>query len=146
MRRKRPGARRQCCDDFPDAAGVDQRFQKRGIAFENTAINRSDCRSDLTVAGEQRIAKLKNAQIRPGSRSYIGDHVEHGTRRPVGPSLGQDQRSCCRRARHASMAMDQEMTLRRIDELPAKADLLIGILCWLMTFGLITAVIADAVH
>jgi hypothetical protein len=27
-----------------------------------------------------------------------------------------------------------------------KADLLIGILCWLMTFGLISAVIADAIH
>jgi hypothetical protein len=27
-----------------------------------------------------------------------------------------------------------------------KADLLIGILCWLMTFGSIAAVIADAIH
>jgi hypothetical protein len=27
-----------------------------------------------------------------------------------------------------------------------KADLLIGILCWLMTFGLISAVITDAIH
>jgi hypothetical protein len=27
-----------------------------------------------------------------------------------------------------------------------KADLLIGILCWLMTFGLIASVIADAIH
>jgi hypothetical protein len=27
-----------------------------------------------------------------------------------------------------------------------KADLLIGALCWLMTFGLIAAIIADAIH
>jgi hypothetical protein len=27
-----------------------------------------------------------------------------------------------------------------------KTELLIGTLCWLMTFGLIAAIIADAVH
>jgi hypothetical protein len=113
-------ARRQCCDHFAHAAGLDQRFQKRGIAFENTAVNRRDCRNDLPISAEQCIAKLKDAQIRPGSRSDTGDHVEHGTRRPVGPSLGEDQRRCCRRAGDAGMAMDQEMTVRRIDEIAAE--------------------------
>ncbi len=69
---------------------------------------------DLAAAAEQCVAEFDHPQIGPRPRAQPDDLAHNFVRRPAGSALCQDQDRGRGRARHAGMAVHQEMRQRRL--------------------------------